>query len=185
MTGVFSYIWRKLKIRVEYYLLCRGDKIRYLRRKGVRIGEGCDLLNGVECYAEPWLIEIGNRVTITSGVGFVTHDGSSRLFRDTLPGSSRFGNRFGRIIVRDNCFIGVGSIVMPDVTIGPNSIVGVHSVVTKDVPPGTVVAGIPARTICTLDEYINKYKEKMIPLTATDWQSLRRELTMKLWGEER
>jgi acetyltransferase-like isoleucine patch superfamily enzyme len=185
MAGIFFNIWRKWKTRAEYYILCRGDNIRYLRRMGVRIGEGCFILNGAGSYPEPWLVEIGDHVKIANGVGFITHDGSSRLFRDKLPGSCRFGNRYGKIIVRDNSFIGVGSIVMPDVTIGPNSIVGAHSVVTKDVPPGTVFAGNPARLICTFEEYIDKYKKKMIPLTATDWPSLRRELTMKLWGEER
>lgn len=186
MDSVVSYFWRRVKTKLVYYVLCRGDKIRYLRREGVRIGEGCDILNGIECFqSEPWLIEIGNRVTITTGVGFVNHDGSSRLFRNALPGSSRFGNRFGKIVIHDNCFIGIDSLILPDVVIGPNSIVGVRSVVTKDVPPGTVVAGAPARPICTLEEYIAKYKEKMIPLTATDWPSLRRELTKKIWGEER
>lgn len=184
--GVVSYLCGKIYTRLDYYVLCRGDKIRYLRKRGVRIGEGCDLLNGIECYrSEPWLIEIGNRVTVTSGVGFITHDGSSRLFRHKLPGSSSYGNRYGKIVIRDNCFIGVGSIILPDVTIGPNSIVGVHSVVTRDVPPNTVVAGSPARPICTLEEYIEKYKRKMVRITATDWPSLRRELTRTFWGEER
>ncbi len=176
----------KLKKKYLYFVVCRGDKIRYLRQTGVRIGEGCDILNRVESYeGEPWLIEIGNRVTVTANVGFITHDGSSRLFRDRLPGSSPYGNRFGTIVIRDNCFIGIDSLIMPGVTIGPNSIVGVRSLVNKDVPPGTVVAGIPARVICTLDEYVERYKQKMVPIDAKDREALRKELTRKLWGEER
>lgn len=188
--GFFSLarnvISEKVSTKYRYFVVCGGDKVRYLRSLGVRIGEGCDILNRVENYlTEPWLIEIGNRVTVTSGVGFITHDGSSRLFRDGLPGSSPFGNRFATIVIRDNCFIGVDSIIMPGVTIGPNSIVGVRSLVNKDVPPGVVVAGAPARVICTLDEYIERYRQKMIPIDAKDRDALRKELTWKLWGEER
>ena len=48
------------------------------------------------------------------------------------------------------------STILPGVIIGPNSIVGTCSVVTKDVPPNTIVAGNPARVICTIDEYKKK-----------------------------
>jgi serine acetyltransferase len=74
---------------------------------------------------------------------------------------------------------------MPGVSIGPNSIVGVGSVVNKDVPPDTVVAGVPARPIYTLDEYIDRYGSKMIPIQAETRKDLRRELTRRFWGEER
>jgi serine acetyltransferase len=74
---------------------------------------------------------------------------------------------------------------MPGVKIGPNSIVGVNSVVTTDVPPATVVAGTPARPICTLEEYKDRYKSKTIPIAASNREALRKELTQRLWGEER
>lgn len=183
---ILSLLYKKVYGKYVYFILSRADKVRYLRRQGVKIGEGCDILNRIENYGtEPWLIQIGNRVTITNGVGLITHDGSSRLFRDQLPGSSRWGNRFGTIIIEDNCFIGIDSLILPGVRIGPNSIVGVRSVVTRDVPPFTVVAGVPARPICTLDEYIEKYKYKMVPIQATDREALRKELTTQFWGEER
>jgi acetyltransferase-like isoleucine patch superfamily enzyme len=135
--------------------------------------------------SEPWLIDIGNKVTVTYGVFFLTHDASSRLFRDSLAGSSVFGNRFGQIQVKDNCFIGVNSIILPGTTIGPNSIIGAGSVVAKDVPPNTVVAGVPAREISSLDSYIEKYQERMIPIDADNREDLRKELTQYFWGEER
>lgn len=168
------------------YVHYRGNKVAYLRHLGVRIGEGCDLLNGIKDFgSEPWLIELGNRVTLAHGVVLITHDGASRLFRQSVPGSARWGNRFGTIQIGDNVFVGVNTIILPAVKIGCNSIIGAGSVVTKDVPPQTVAAGVPARPICTLAEYVERYQQKMIPLTATNSQELRRELTEKLWGEAR
>jgi acetyltransferase-like isoleucine patch superfamily enzyme len=57
--------------------------------------------------------------------------------------------------------------------------------VTKNVPPNTVVAGVPAKIISTLDDYIDKYKESIIPTKAKNREDLRRELTIYFWGEER
>jgi acetyltransferase-like isoleucine patch superfamily enzyme len=169
-----------------YVILSRGNRMQFLRFKGVKIGEGCQILNRADDFgSEPWLVEIGNRVTITRGVIFVTHDGSSRLFRQRIPNGSRFGNRFGRILIHDECFIGVNTVIMPDVEIGPNSIVGVGSVVNKNVPPGMVYAGVPAKPICTLEEYIENYQKKMVPINAEDRPALRKELTQYFWGEER
>jgi acetyltransferase-like isoleucine patch superfamily enzyme len=168
------------------YVFFRGNKIAYLRHLGVRIGKDCDILNTVKNFGtEPWLIEIGQRVTLAEGVILYTHDGANRVFRDRLPDSSRWGNRFGTIRILDNCFIGANTIIMPDVQIGPNSIVGAGSVVTSDVPPQTVVAGVPAHTLCTLDEYVERYKRKMILIGSSNREELRRELTQKLWEETR
>lgn len=179
-------ILRRIDDFLALYVFSRGDRIRYLRRLGARIGEGCQILTSYDAFGtEPWLIEIGNRVTITLGVVFLTHDGASRLFRDQIPGGSRYGNRFGRILIQDNSFIGANSILLPGVKVGPNSIVGAGSVVNKDVPPNMVYAGVPAKPIMTLEEYIENYKSKMLPIQANDRQALREELTRYFWGEVR
>ncbi|MEZ7002244.1 sugar O-acetyltransferase [Streptomyces sp. AD55] len=54
------------------------------------------------------------------------------------------------IVIGDNVWIGGGAIVLPGVTIGDDSVVGAGAVVTKDVPPGVVAVGNPARTVRTL-----------------------------------
>jgi maltose O-acetyltransferase len=56
------------------------------------------------------------------------------------------------IVIEDNVWIGGGAIILPGITVGENSVVGGGSVVTRDVPPNTVVAGNPARAIRHLDE---------------------------------
>lgn len=57
----------------------------------------------------------------------------------------------GTIILDEDCWIGAGAIIMPNITIGASSIVGAGAVVTKNVPPCTVVAGVPARIIKKLE----------------------------------
>lgn len=176
----------KILDQIKYYVFFRGNKIKYLRSKGVKIGVNCQILNRPYNFgSEPWLIEIGDNVTITNGVFLVTHDGASRLFRKTISNSSPYGNRFGTVKVLDNCFIGINSIILPSVTIGPNSIIGAGSVVVKDVKPNSVVAGVPAGFVSNLDDYIEKYKGKMIPINSKNRKDLRRELTQYFWGEVR
>jgi acetyltransferase-like isoleucine patch superfamily enzyme len=136
-------------------------------RKNIRVGENTRVLTKLSNFgSEPFLVEIGNNCTITSGVNFVTHDASVDIAlryknRDRIVNGEKYEN-MAKIKVYDNCIIGLNSIILPGVNIGPNSIVGAGSVVTTDVLEGVVVAGNPAKVICTLEEYFSKNEEKMV-----------------------
>ena len=52
---------------------------------------------------------------------------------------------------------------MPGVNIGDNVIVGTGAIVTKNVPSNSVVAGVPAKVICTIDEYYQKNADSFVP----------------------
>jgi acetyltransferase-like isoleucine patch superfamily enzyme len=186
-TGRRARRWAAGLARVfERWVLCHGNKVAYLRRQGVRIGAQTAVLARVQDFGtEPYLVELGDRVSIAAGVVFITHDGASRVFRHRLEGACPFGNCFGPIRILDNSVVGAHTILLPGVTVGPHSIVGAGSVVTHDVPPGTVAAGVPARTLCTLEEYVEKYRARMIPGLSADRGELRRQLTRHFWGEER
>ena len=114
----FGKFFVSVKENFRYYILYGADKIRYLSSIGVKIGADCEILNAVNDFgSEPWLIELGNGVTLTKGVTLITHDASSRIFRKDLSGSSKYGNRFGLIKILDNCFIGINTIILPGVEI--------------------------------------------------------------------
>jgi acetyltransferase-like isoleucine patch superfamily enzyme len=145
------------RVYIAAFRLSSGSMRIYLaRRLGVRIGDNCQLYY---CHlsTEPYLISIGDNCKITYGVTFMTHDGAKWVLEQNHDFN---GTKFGPITVRDNSFVGVNSIIMPDVEIGPNSVVGAGSVVTRNVPPNTVYAGNPARFICTYGEYLENCRRK-------------------------
>lgn len=138
-----SLIGRVRRLRYDDYTIAE-----YFRAKGATIGSDCRIL--IRSFGtEPWLIEIGNHVTLAAGVALLTHDGGGWVFTHEDPSLQHFG----RLRIGDNCFIGTGAILMPGVTIGNNCVVGAGAVVTRDVPDGTIVAGVPARPIASIESY--------------------------------
>lgn len=118
------------------------------------MGDHC-AINPSALISDPYLIRLGNNVRLAS-CKLIAHDGSVNMINRAVGTKL---DRVGPIDIRDNVFIGIDAIVMPSVTIGPNAIVAAGSVVTKDVPPNSVVAGVPAKRICSLDDSIEKLKE--------------------------
>ena len=104
--------------------------------------------------SDPKLIKFHNNDIITSNVTFVTHD-VFHLGLNYLKGKN-FSYQAGCIEIMDNVFIGCNSTILKNVRIGPNAIVAAGSVVTKDVPENSVVAGVPAKVIGSFNEYIKK-----------------------------
>jgi acetyltransferase-like isoleucine patch superfamily enzyme len=132
--------------------------LRHYVSQGLRLGRDVRVIGKPDFGSEPYLIEVGDHVTISSHVTFVTHDGATWVFRH-LP-RYRGLQRFGRIVIEDNCFIGTGAIILPDVRIGPNAVVAAGAVVTRSVPPNTVVAGVPARPVCSYEEYVERCAQR-------------------------
>lgn len=116
------------------------EYINFLRKKGITIGNGCEIWKNVNFGSEPYLVTIGNNVRITSNVCFVTHDGGIWVLRN-LRDLFKEADKFGRITIGNNVHIGINSVIMPGVSIGDNCIVGCGAVVTHDVPSGYIVGG--------------------------------------------
>ena len=106
--------------------------------------------------SDPELIKFHNNVTVASGVTFINHDLIHNVMKNI--DNREYDYYSGCIEVMDNVFIGSNSTILPNVKIGPNVVIAAGSVVTKDVPENSVVAGVPAKVIGSFDEYMNKRK---------------------------
>ena len=98
----------------------------------------------------PWLISVGDDVTLASNVRILAHDAST-----VKTGN---GTKIGIVRIGSNVFIGADSIVLCNTRIGDNVIIGAGSVVTRDIPSNSVYAGNPARYICSFEEYQRKHQ---------------------------
>ena len=133
-------------------LIRKRKRTKYLAdlvRNGLRLGADVQIVDTF--FFDPshcFLISIGDNCTICPNVRLIAHDASTKRFLGYT--------KIGRIDIKENCFIGDSVIILPGVTIGPNSIVGAGSVVTKDVPPNSVAAGNPVRVISSLEAYVKK-----------------------------
>ncbi len=110
----------------------------------VKIGKNVGLNNAILNVASGRII-IGNNITVGNGALLITgiHD-----YRKKGIERKKAWPRSGRdIVIEDGVFIGSGAIILGKVRIGRNAVVGAGSVVTKDVKPDTLVAGVPAKFI--------------------------------------
>ena len=139
------------------YFMAKGS-VAYARKKGVKIGENCRIY--IKNWgSEPFLVSIGDHVTVTSGVKFITHDGSTCLVKDDK--GKRY-QRFAPIQVGSHVFIGVNSIIMPGVSIVSNVVIGAGSVVTKDIPDDSVAVGAPAKVVSSFADFQTKIKDTCV-----------------------
>ena len=133
-------------------------KAEYLRKKKYfkAQGEHC-YLQPYNFGTEPNMISLGNNVHIASQVMFVNHDITALMFQ-YMDQKHSYAARRGEIKIGNNVFIGARSTVLYDVVIGDNVIIGAGSLVNKDIPSGSVAAGVPCKVIGKFDEYQERMK---------------------------
>ena len=140
------------------WIAARYWPVEFARRLGVEVGTHCRLLGISRSTfgSEPYLVKIGNHVTITGGVRFITHDGGVWVFRDEFPELELLAP----IVVGNNVFIGLMSVLLPGSVVGNNVVVGAGSVIRGVLDSDSVYAGVPARRIMSLEEYRAKALER-------------------------
>ena len=122
---------------------------RYYVKRGLKVGKNFNRQTGTRLDpSNCWLIEIGDDVIMGNKCQILAHDFSTMHHTGYV--------RFGRVKIGDRVFIGANSTILMNVHIGNDVIIGAGSLVNKDIPDGCVVAGVPARVICSTAEYVEK-----------------------------
>lgn len=141
-------------IRNLLYRLRGEVSTEQLIQRGLKVGKHLKRLNNVLIDdSHPWLITIGDNVTLAPRVHILAHDASTKIHLGYT--------KIGCVTIGDRVFVGAESVILPGVSIGHDVIIGANSTVTHDIPNGMVAVGSPARVICTTEEYLQKEKERM------------------------
>ena len=124
-----------------------------LRKMGMHIGAGVNLpastwIDSAHCF----LISIGDHCGFGPDCLILAHDAQMDEFLDIA--------RIGRVTIHESCHVGARVVILPGVTMGPRTLVGAGSVVTRSLPGDSFCAGNPARVICSLDEYLDKHRAR-------------------------
>lgn len=156
----FSLVYDKF-----YRLYIRSSSKRYeahLRKCGIKLGNNIywGNIHSIDIdTSRPCLLEIGDNVRLDTGLTILTHDFGSYVFRlvyNDYVGAS------AKVKIGNNVYFGNNCTVLKGVTIGDNCIIGTGSIITKDIPSNSVVAGVPAKVLSTLDEYYQKRKSASV-----------------------
>ena len=153
-------------LKIKYLLVCffklsgKNDRNAWLRKNKIfgLFGEGSNYQPHT-LPNNPRLVKIHNNVRVAEGVTFYEHDGINNVFA-RMDGTvdTKWRMHQSCIEIFDNCFIGGHSILIGNLRIGPNAIVAGGSVVTKDVNPGEIVAGNPAKVVGNFFDLMERRK---------------------------
>ena len=159
-------------------IIKRFSNIKYAKLVGVQIGENCRILGKTSFGTEPYLIHIGNHVSISEAT-FICHEGAHWVLKGL---DSRYNSvfGFGRIIIKDNVYIGQNCTILRGVTIGENTIVGACSLVNKSLDSNSVYAGVPAKKICSLEEWKKRFLNDMPEYNLDNFKKNKKDEVLKI-----
>ncbi len=148
------------------------------------MGVNCDetlVTSGYPKYGtEAYLITIGKHVLLAGDVMFINHEGAHFVLKGME--FEKFKNTFGygRITIEDNVYVGARTTILRGVTIGANSVVGAGSLVNKSLPPNGVYAGVPAKRICSVEEWGEKFYADMPEYDVENYKKNKKDEILKI-----
>ena len=164
MTDVlYRLIARLYHVVADYKYRAR---IRVLIARGLVIGKNVTI--SASAYIDstyPYLVRIGDNCSLAEHVRVFAHDATTFKFTNGHT-------RLGKVVINDDCFIAERAIILPGVEIGPNVLVAAGSVVNRDIPPNSCVAGVPARVYAKFDRFIEKHWNQIQEGTVFEYSDL-------------
>lgn len=162
MRTSYKYsLWQRVKDRLSApFHSASTNYVKYLRSQGVKVGQGVvfrDAKSVTIDLTRPSLIEIGDNVDINVNFTIMTHDFASGVF---LNHFKELVNSSGAVKLGNNIYIGRDVTILKGVTVGDNCVIGLGSIVTSDIPSGSVAVGSPAKVICSIEEYFLRRKAR-------------------------
>ncbi len=158
----FRFAKYKLLItKIRYRLVCAMGRnhSKWLRKRNLFGMFGAPVLYQTHYLPNnPKLVKIHNNVWIAANVVFYEHDVINAMFNNFESAINLKGHHTC-IELHDNVFVGGGSILVGNISVGPNAIIAAGSVVVKDVPCGTIVAGNPAKVVGSFADLLEKRKK--------------------------
>jgi len=161
MLGALMDIVSPWKARLESARLKRRwDKLRAM---GMHIGQGVNLpastwIDTSHCF----LIRIEDWCGFGEQCLILAHDAQMDEFLDA--------GLIGKVTIHESCHFGSRTVILPDVEVGPRTIVGANSVISRSLPPETVCVGSPAKVICSLDDYLTQHRERLSQAPQFAWR---------------
>jgi len=154
----------RFRSKLEYFSFC--NRIRRWIKNGLEVGENVTIMPSVRIDDEyPYLIKIGNNCSLSHKTTILAHDATTFKF-------SQGHTRLQKVILHDNVFVGENVTILPGVTIGPDVIIAAGSVVNKDIPPNSCVAGVPARRYGSFEQLMKRHSEQISQGGVIDYAQL-------------
>jgi maltose O-acetyltransferase len=160
MLGPILDLVSHWKTRLDHIRLQR--RWAKLRAMGMHLGQGVNLpastwIDSSHCF----LISIGDWCGFGEQCLILAHDGQMDEFLDA--------GLIAKVTIHESCHFGSRTVILPGVEVGPRTIVGAGSVVSKSLPPDTVCAGAPAKVICPLDDYLERHRQRLKQVRQFPW----------------
>lgn len=171
-------LWQTICLNFRRGAARRG---RYLKQKKICafVGENVRFQPRlIPLYPE--LIRLHDNIMVGAGVRFVTHDATHTVLNRL--GEGKFPEQVGGIEVMDNVFIGFNAIILGNVRIGENCIIGAGTLVNRDLEAGGIYGGVPAKRIGEFSDFVAKRKAGQYP-TVLHNQHISQEEIQKAWED--